>query len=134
MSKRIEQSRRHGHWGPRFAPDAAASREGRVSLVTPRNSQTRPAERSTSKRGTRVASRHELCDAHGSYVGTFVTEIAPWQIGDVFTTGDGRALRITDIVAPERSSGRPAYTDRWNVEPTEAAADLIPAAETDERL
>ena len=121
MSKRIEQSRRHGHWDPRYAPKAAALQEGRVSLVTPRNAQTRPAERSTSKGGARVAFRHELCDAHGSYVGTFVTEIEPWQIGDAFTTGDGRALRITDIVAPERSSGRPAYTDRWNVEPTEAA-------------
>ena len=81
-----------------------------------------------------MAFRHELCDVHGRYIGTFVTEIERWQIGDAFTAGDGRALRITDIVAPERSSERPVYTDRWNVEPTEAPADLIPAAETDERL
>jgi hypothetical protein len=62
-----------------------------------------------------------LCDPHGSYVGTFVTERAAWQIGDAFTTGDGRALRITDIVAPRRSTQLPAYTDRWRVEPAEVA-------------
>ena len=127
MSRRIEQSRRHGPWDPRYAPKAAAPQEGRVSLVTPRNSQTQAEERSTSKGGARVAFRHELCDAHG-YIGTFVTEIEPWQIGDVFTAGDGRALRITDIVAPERSSERPAYTDRWNVEPTEGAPVVIPGS------
>ena len=127
MSRRIEQSRRHGPWDPRYAPKAAALQEGRVSLVTPRNAQTRPVEGSTSRGGARVAFRHELCDADGGYVGTFVTEIEPWRIGDAFTTGDGRALRITDIVAPERSSRLPAFTDRWNVEPTEAAA---PSAES----
>ena len=81
-----------------------------------------------------MAFRHELCDAHGSYIGTFVTDSESWQIGHAFTTGDGRAFRITDIVAPERSSERPTYTDRWNVEPTEEAAVLTPTAETDERL
>ncbi len=81
-----------------------------------------------------MAFRHELCDRHGTYLGTFVTEIERWEIGDVFTAGDGGALRITDIAAPERSSERPAFADRWNVEPTEAAAVLVPAAETDDRL
>lgn len=118
MGKRIEQSRRHGRWDPRYAPKPAEVQEGRVSLVTPRNAQSRPAGRPTAKGGARAAFRHELRDADGSYVGTFVTAIAAWQIGDAFTTGDGRALRITDIVAPERSSRIPAYTDRWNVEPT----------------
>ena len=81
-----------------------------------------------------MAFRHELCDADGNYIGTFVSEIEPWQIGDAFTAGDGRDLRITHIAAPERSSERPAYTDRWNVEPTEAAAGAIPVAETEEWL
>jgi hypothetical protein len=103
MSKRIEQSRRHGHWDPRYAAKAVASQDGRVSVVS-----------STPKR-THAAFRYELCDRHGSYTGTFVTEIEGWQVGDVFTAGDGRALRITAITAPERSNSRPAYTDRWNV-------------------
>jgi hypothetical protein len=115
MSKRIEQSRRHGHWDPRYAAKAAASQNGRVSVVTPRNTPARVEERSTPKR-TAVAFRYELCDAHGSYTGTFVTEIERWHVGDVFTTGDERALRITAITAPEKSSGRPAHTDRWSVE------------------
>jgi hypothetical protein len=115
MSKRIEQSRRHGHWDPRYAAKAPASQDDRVSVVTPRNPPPRDEERSTPKRTT-VAFRYELCDNNGSYTGTFVTEIERWQIGDVFTTGDGRTLRITAITAPERSNNRPAYTDRWNVE------------------
>lgn len=127
----MEQSRRHGHWDPRYAPKPALLQEGRVSLVTPRNTQTKLAEQSASSGGARVAFRHELCDAHGSYVGTFVTENEPWQVGDAFTTGDGRALRITEILAPERSSRLPAFTDRWNVEPTEKVAA---SAESDGKL
>jgi hypothetical protein len=68
-----------------------------------------------------VAFRHELCDTHGTYKGTFVTDTDRWQIGDAFTDGDGRALRITDIAAPEHSNQRPIYTDRWMVEPIQAA-------------
>jgi hypothetical protein len=68
-----------------------------------------------------VAFRHELCDTHGTYKGTFVTDTERWQIGDAFTDGDGRALRITDIAAPEHSNQRPTYTDRWIVEPIQAA-------------
>jgi len=118
MSNRIEQSRRHGRWDPRYAAKASASQDGRVSVVTPRNPPPRDEERSTPKR-TNVAFRYELRDNNSSYTGTFVTEIERWQIGDVFTTGDGRTLRITAITAPERSSTRPAYTDRWNVEPVQ---------------
>ena len=68
-----------------------------------------------------MAFRHELCDTAGTYTGTFVTEIEHWQAGDVFATGDGRAFRITSIDASELSNLRPTYTDRWTVEPTEAA-------------
>ena len=53
-----------------------------------------------------MAFRHELCDTHGTYKGTFVTDTERWQIGDDFTDGDGRALRITDIAAPEHFSQR----------------------------
>jgi hypothetical protein len=76
-----------------------------------------------------VAFRHELCDTHGSYIGTFVTEIEHWQLGDVFTAGDGSALRIAGIAAAERSNERPTFTDRWNVEPAEEAAVTDTAAE-----
>jgi len=114
MSKRIEQSRRHGHRDPRDAPKEAAPPDGRVSVITPRNPPPRGGESSTPKR-TKVA-RYELCDRHGSYTGTFVTETERWQVGDVFTTGDGHALRITAISAPERSNQRPAFSNRWNVE------------------
>ena len=69
-----------------------------------------------------MAFRHELSDNHGSYTGTFVSEVEHWQVGDVFTTGDGRALRITAISASEKSINRPAYTDRWNVEAAEPGA------------
>ena len=68
-----------------------------------------------------MAFRHELCDTHGTYIATFVTDTERWQIGDAFTDGDGRPLRITDIAAPEHSNQRPTYTDRWIVEPTQAA-------------
>ena len=115
MSKRIEQSRRHGHWDPRYASNAPTSQNGRVSVVTPRNPPPRDEDRSTPKRPD-AAFRYELCDRYGSYTGTFVTETERWQVGDVFTTGDGQALRITAISAAGRSSQRPAYTDRWNVE------------------
>lgn len=73
-----------------------------------------------SEGGIDVAFRHELCDTHGTYKGTFVTDTERWQIGDDFTDGDGRALRITDIAAPEHSNQRPTYTDRWIVEPIQA--------------
>ena len=114
MSKRIEQSRRHGHWDPRYATRAPTSKDARVSIVTPRN-PPRDDERSTPRR-THVVFRHELSDRRGGYTGTFVTEVERWQVGDIFTTGDGRTLRITAISASERSNNRPAYTDRWNVE------------------
>ena len=74
-----------------------------------------------SEGGIDVAFRHELCDTHGTYKGTFVTDTERWQIGDDFTDGDGRALRITEIAAPEHSNQRPTYTDRWIVEPIQAA-------------
>ena len=109
MSKRIEQSRRHGHWDPRYAAKAAPS-DGRVSVVTPRNRTDRRPE---------AAFRYELCDGDGGYTGTFVSQVERWQVGDVFTTGDGQALRITAISAPERSSQLPEYTNRWNVEAIE---------------
>jgi hypothetical protein len=109
MSKRIDRSRRHGHG------------DGRVSVVTPRN-PPRDEEVQQPKR-THVAFRHELSDRHGSYTGTFVTDKESWQVGDTFTTGDGRTLRITAISASERSTNRPAYTDRWNVE---AAQPRVP--------
>ena len=67
-----------------------------------------------------VAFRYELRDGRGNYIGTFVTEMEHWQIGDVFTTGDGCALRITAFVAPERSQDRPVYAGGWNVQPVEA--------------
>jgi hypothetical protein len=85
-----------------------------VSVVTPRN-PPRDDKRSTAK-GTHVSFRHELSDRHGGYTGTFVTEVERWQVGDIFTAGDGRTLRITAISASERSTDRPAYTDRWHVE------------------
>jgi hypothetical protein len=66
------------------------------------------------------ASRYELRDRQGDYVGTFVTDDRSWQTDDVFTTGDGRVLRIIRIAAvPQRSRERPAYTGGWTVEPVE---------------
>lgn len=81
----------------------------------------RPRTINHSEGGIGMAFRHELCDTHGTYKGTFVTDTEHWQIGDDFTDGDGRALRITDIAAPEHSNQRPTYTDRWIVEPIQAA-------------
>lgn len=81
----------------------------------------RPRTINRSEGGIGMAFRHELCDTHGTYKGTFVTDTERWQIGDDFTDGDGRALRITDIAAPEHSNQRPTYTDRWIVEPIQAA-------------
>ena len=97
-------------------PDAARERRHAVQLdgVLPRTINR-------SEGGIDVAFRHELCDTHGTYKGTFVTDTEHWQIGDDFTDGDGRALRITDIAAPEHSNQRPTYTDRWIVEPIQAA-------------
>lgn len=97
-------------------PDAARERRHAVQLdgVLPRTINR-------SEGGIDVAFRHELCDTHGTYKGTFVTDTERWQIGDDFTDGDGRALRITDIAAPEHSNQRPTFTDRWIVEPIQAA-------------
>ena len=91
MSEPTEQSRRH-------------EKDGRVSVVTQRNPRT--------------AFRHELCDNLGGYLSTFVTGTDAWQIGDGFTTGNGRGFRIIGISDPGASGDRPAFTDRWTVEPT----------------
>ena len=45
-----------------------------------------------------------------------MTETDRWEVGGVFTTGDGLTLRIVDVSAPDLSKERPAYTNRWNVE------------------
>jgi hypothetical protein len=66
-----------------------------------------------------VASRYELRDRHGEYIGTFVSDES-WKLGDVFTTGDGCALRIIGITAPEQSRERPAFTAGWKVEAVES--------------
>lgn len=99
-------------------PDAARERRHAVQLdgVLPRTINR-------SEGGIDVAFRHELCDTHGTYKGTFVTDTERWQIGDDFTDGDGRALRITDIAAPEHSNQRPTYTDRWIVEPIPSSTE-----------
>jgi hypothetical protein len=71
-----------------------------------------------------VTFRYELRLDDGSYAGTFVTAVSNWQVGDTFTTGDGRDLRITQIVPVELievSSERPAFA-LWEVEPAVAAA------------
>jgi hypothetical protein len=68
--------------------------------------------------------RYELRLNDGSYAGTFVTAVPNWQVGDTFTTGDGRDLRITEIVPVELievSNERPAFA-LWEVEPAVAAA------------
>jgi hypothetical protein len=68
--------------------------------------------------------RYELRLNDGSYAGTFVTAVPNWQVGDTFTTGDGRDLRIIEIVPVElieASSERPAFA-LWAVEPAVAAA------------
>jgi hypothetical protein len=108
-------------------PDAART-EGRRAACPPSERRyapqldgARPRTINRSEGGIDVAFRHELCDTHGTYKGTFVTDTERWQIGDAFTDGDGRALRITDIAAPEHSNQRPTYTDRWIVEPIQAA-------------
>jgi hypothetical protein len=66
-----------------------------------------------------VASRYELRDGRGDYVGTFVTDDECWQVGDVFRTGDGLALRIIGTTTPEQSRERPAFTAGWSVEAVE---------------
>jgi hypothetical protein len=68
--------------------------------------------------------RYELRLDDGGYAGTFVTAVPNWQVGDTFTTGDGRDLRIIEIVPVdliEVSSERPAFA-LWEVEPAGAAA------------
>ena len=109
-------------------PDAARS-EGR-SATRPHSERryaqldgVRPGTINRSEGGIGVVFRHELCDTHGTYMGTFVTDTERWQRGDDFTDGDGRALRITDIAAPEHSNQRPTYTDRWIVEPIPSSTE-----------
>ncbi len=65
-----------------------------------------------------MGSRYELRDRHGDYLGTFVTDES-WQLGDVFSTGDGSAFRIVGTTAPEQSPERPAFTGGWTVEAVE---------------
>lgn len=80
-----------------------------VRLVTPRNPA--PAAATTF--------RYELRSSDGEYAGTFVTPVPEWHVGDTFQTGDGRDLRITQIVPAELivlSKERPAFR-LWEVEP-----------------
>ena len=66
-----------------------------------------------------MSFRYELRSNDGTYAGTFVTPVSNWQVGDTFRTGDGRDLRITEIVPVELievSSERPAFA-LWEVEP-----------------
>ena len=98
MSKRTE----HGPLDPR---DTQV-----VRLVTPRN----PAPAAASS-----TFRYELRSSDGKYAGTFVTPVPEWHVGDTFRTGDGRDLRITEIVPAgliELSKERPAFR-LWEVEP-----------------
>jgi hypothetical protein len=66
-----------------------------------------------------MASRYELRNRQGDYIGTFVTDHESWQLGDVFTTGDGCALRIVATTSPEVSHERPAFAAGWTVEAVE---------------
>jgi hypothetical protein len=88
-----------------------------VSVVTPRNSPPRARQDPSPGRRTTKSFRYELCNRRDNYTGTFVTNVEQWQIGDVFTSGDGRPLRITAIIAPEQSRERSSYTGAWEVEP-----------------
>ncbi|HEY0414926.1 MAG TPA: hypothetical protein VGC78_00955 [Gaiellaceae bacterium] len=65
------------------------------------------------------AGRYELRYGDGGYAGTFVTTSPTWEVGDVFSTGDGRTLRITNIVPPQliEPSDRPKH-GLWEVERT----------------
>ena len=65
------------------------------------------------------AGRFELRYLCGCCAGTFVTTVPDWAVGDVFTTGDGRTLRITEIVSHEliELSDRPKH-GLWEVERT----------------
>jgi hypothetical protein len=95
MARRMEQSRRHGHYDPRFL-----ARVGEVK-ATPRS------------------GRYELRDSDGNYAGTFVTTVQEWHVGDTFSTGDGRSLRITGIVPPELIEAAPERPrhEQWEVAP-----------------
>ncbi len=68
---------------------------------------------------TGAPARYELRDAQGGYRGTFVTDDRGMEVGDVFTSGDGRVLRIVGTAVPQRSLDRPAYAGGWIVEPVE---------------
>ena len=64
------------------------------------------------------SARYELRNGQGDYVGTFVGNARSWQTGDVFTTGDGRVLRVVAVAAvPERLPGRPDYSGGLIVAP-----------------
>ncbi len=95
MARRMEQSRRHGHYDPRFLD--------RVDVAT----------------APRRTGRYELRDGDGNYAGTFVTTVPDWHVGDTFTTGDGRSLRITEIVPPELIEAAPERPkhEQWEVAP-----------------
>lgn len=68
------------------------------------------------------ACRYKLRDRRGDYVGTFVSDARTWRADDIFTTGDGRVLRVVGVAAvPERSPGRPAYSGGLIVEAVERA-------------
>ena len=99
MTKRIEQSRRHGHYDPRHVERAEAPAPPRIAA---------PPE-----------GRYEMRYGDGTYAGTFVTGVPAWHVGDAFVTGDGRGLRITEIVQPEliEATDRPAH-GLWEVERT----------------
>src|SRR5581483_3525471 len=75
--------------------------------------------RAPSARMTGAPARYELRDAQGGYRGTFVTDDRGMEVGDVFTSGDGRVLRIVGTAVPQRSLDRPAYAGGWIVEPVE---------------
>ena len=61
---------------------------------------------------------YELRDAESAdTAGTFTTAVpGPWNIGDIFITGDGRRLRIVDIIDSEPPDD-PRCTGVWLVEP-----------------
>jgi hypothetical protein len=59
-----------------------------------------------------------LRDLDGDDAGEFRTAHIPWGLGDVFTTGDGRRLRIVDIL-PVVVDDDPRVGGCWMVEPAD---------------
>jgi hypothetical protein len=106
MTKRIEQSRRHGRHDPRFADGVAAST----------TATDRPFVRALARPAS-PGGRYELRYGDGDYAGTFVTDVPSWHAGDTFVTGDGKSLRITGIVPAEliEVSDRPRH-GVWEVQ------------------